>query len=42
MQIDIGISEQHKQEITDGLARLLADSDTLHQRTFKKAMIPWN
>jgi len=33
MQIDIGISEQHRQEIADGLAGLLADSYTLYLKT---------
>ena len=31
--IDIGISEAHRQEIADGLGRLLADSYTLYLKT---------
>lgn len=33
MQIDIGIAEQHRKEIAEGLARLLADSYTLYLKT---------
>ena len=33
MQIDIGISEEHRQQIAEGLARLLADSYTLYLKT---------
>lgn len=33
MQINIGIDEQDRQEIADGLARLLADSYTLYLKT---------
>ena len=33
MQIDIGIAEQHRQQIAEGLARLLADSYTLYLKT---------
>jgi len=33
MQIDIGISEEHRKEIAGGLARLLADSYTLYLKT---------
>lgn len=33
MQIDIGISEQHRRQIAEGLARLLADSYTLYLKT---------
>ena len=33
MQIDIGISEQDRQQIAEGLARLLADSYTLYLKT---------
>ncbi len=33
MQIDIGISTEHRAEIADGLKRLLADSYTLYLKT---------
>ena len=33
MQIDIGISEDHRQRIAEGLSRLLADSYTLYLKT---------
>ena len=33
MQIDIGISENHRQQIAEGLSRLLADSYTLYLKT---------
>ena len=33
MQIDIGISEDQRQEIAEGLSRLLADSYTLYLKT---------
>lgn len=33
MQIDIGISEEHRQQIAEGLSRLLADSYTLYLKT---------
>ena len=33
MQIDIGIAEQHRRQIAEGLARLLADSYTLYLKT---------
>ena len=33
MQIDIGIDEQHRREIAEGLAKLLADSYTLYLKT---------
>ena len=33
MSIDIGISEQHRAEIAEGLSRLLADSYTLYLKT---------
>ncbi len=33
MQIDIGISEKQRQQIADGLSRLLADSYTLYLKT---------
>ncbi len=33
MSIDIGISEQHRAEIAQGLSRLLADSYTLYLKT---------
>jgi starvation-inducible DNA-binding protein len=33
MQIDIGISEQHREAIVNGLKRLLADSYTLYLKT---------
>lgn len=33
MQIDIGIDEQHRRQIAEGLARLLADSYTLYLKT---------
>ena len=33
MQIDIGISEDHRQQIAEGLSRLLADSYTLYLKT---------
>jgi len=33
MSIDIGISEDQRREISDGLARLLADSYTLYLKT---------
>ena len=33
MKVDIGISEQDRQTIADGLARLLADSYTLYLKT---------
>lgn len=33
MQIDIGISEQHRTAIAEGLKRLLADSYTLYLKT---------
>jgi starvation-inducible DNA-binding protein len=33
MQIDIGISEQHREAIANGLKRLLADSYTLYLKT---------
>ena len=33
MQIDIGISEDNRQQIADGLSRLLADSYTLYLKT---------
>ena len=33
MQINIGISEQHRKEIAYGLSRLLADSYTLYLKT---------
>ncbi len=33
MQIDIGISETHREKIAEGLSRLLADSYTLYLKT---------
>ena len=33
MEIDIGISEQHRRDIVDGLSRLLADTYTLYLKT---------
>ena len=33
MRIDIGISEEHRQQIAEGLSRLLADSYTLYLKT---------
>ena len=33
MEIDIGISEQHRRDIIDGLSRLLADTYTLYLKT---------
>ena len=33
MKIDIGISEQHREAIAEGLSRLLADSYTLYLKT---------
>lgn len=33
MQIDIGIDEQHRRQIAEGLAKLLADSYTLYLKT---------
>ena len=33
MKIDIGLSEQSREQITEGLARLLADSYTLYLKT---------
>ena len=33
MQIDIGISEDRRQQIAEGLSRLLADSYTLYLKT---------
>ena len=33
MQIDVGISEQNRKQIAEGLARLLADSYTLYLKT---------
>ncbi len=33
MQIDIGISEQSRKEVSEGLGRLLADSYTLYLKT---------
>lgn len=35
MATHIGISEQHRAEITDGLSRLLADTYTLYLKTHK-------
>jgi starvation-inducible DNA-binding protein len=33
MNIDIGISQQHREEIAQGLSRLLADTYTLYLKT---------
>ncbi len=33
MEIDIGIDQEHRQKIADGLSRLLADSYTLYLKT---------
>ncbi|MDX1514644.1 MAG: Dps family protein [Gammaproteobacteria bacterium] len=33
MKVDIGISEQHRSEIAEGLSRVLADSYTLYLKT---------